>query len=126
MTTNDEGSLDGLIRAIEHAEELDRMWFQEHPRRRFRLRYMLIGEFGLHREDPWAGMWNLSYTIVFRFRHGQSGRDPRDHRGESELGLDGGSEDRDAELRRGVWQGRGVGGVGADEVGVEPVPWIGV
>ena len=71
MTTNDEGSLDGLIRAIEHAEELDRMWFQEHPRRRFRLRYMLIGEFGLHREDPWAGMWNLSYTIVFRFRSGR-------------------------------------------------------
>ena len=71
MTTNDDGPLDGLTRAIERAEELDRMWFQEHPRRRFRLRYMLIGEFGLHREDPWAGMWNRSYTIAFRFRSGR-------------------------------------------------------
>jgi hypothetical protein len=36
------------------------------------MRYMVIGEFGLHREDPNAGMWNRSYTIVFRSR--RSGR----------------------------------------------------
>ena len=70
MTT--DGPLDGLVRAIERAEERDRLWFEQHPRRRFRMRYMVIGEFGLHREDPNAGMWNLSYTIVFRSR--RSGR----------------------------------------------------
>jgi hypothetical protein len=52
------------------------LWFEQHTRRRFRLRYMVIGEFGLlHREDPFAGnvgIWNLSYTIVFRSR--RSGR----------------------------------------------------
>jgi len=63
-----DGPLDGLVRAIERAEEQDRLWFEQHPRRRFRLRYMVTVEFGLHREDPYAGMWNLSYTIVFRFR----------------------------------------------------------
>ena len=65
MTMTDDGPLDEQIRAIERAEELDRMWFEEHPRRCIRLRYMRIGEFGLRREDPWAGMWSLSYTIVF-------------------------------------------------------------
>jgi hypothetical protein len=63
-----DGPLDGLVRAIERAEGQDRSWFEQHPRRRFRLRYMVIAEFGLHREDPYAGMWNLSYTIVFRSR----------------------------------------------------------
>jgi len=67
MTT--DGPLDGLMRAIERAEEQDRLWFEQHPRRRFRLRHMVIGEFGLHREDPYAGR---SYTIVFRSR--RSGR----------------------------------------------------
>ena len=57
MTT--DGPLDGLVRAIERVE--DRLWFEQHPRRCFRLRYMVIGEFGLHREDPYAGIWNLSY-----------------------------------------------------------------
>ena len=70
MTT--DGPLDGLVRAIERAEERDRLWFEQHPRRCFRMRYMVIGEFGLHREDPNAGMWNRSYTIVFRSR--RSGR----------------------------------------------------
>jgi len=70
MTT--DGPLDGLVRAIERAEERDRLWFEQHPRRCFRMRYMVIGEFGLHREDPYAGMCNLSYTIVFRSR--RSGR----------------------------------------------------
>ena len=67
--TND-GPLSGLVRAIERAEEQDRLWFEQHPRRCFRLRYMLIGEFGLHPEDPYAG--GRSYTIVFRSR--RSGR----------------------------------------------------
>jgi hypothetical protein len=71
MTANDDGPLDGLVRAIEHAEELDLIWFDEHPRRCFRLRYMVIGEFGLHREDPYLGIWNLAYTIVFRSRSGR-------------------------------------------------------
>ena len=75
MLTTD-GPLDGLMRAIERAEEQDRFWFEQHPRRRLRLRYMVIGEFGLlHREDPFAGnagIWNRSYTIVFRSR--RSGR----------------------------------------------------
>jgi hypothetical protein len=66
MTMTDDGPLDEQIRAIERAEELDRMWFEEHPRRCIRLRYMRIGEFGLHREDLWAGMRSLCYTIVFR------------------------------------------------------------
>jgi hypothetical protein len=49
------------------------LWFEQNPRRRFRLRNMVIGEFGLltHREE-WAGMWDRSYTIVFRSR--RSGR----------------------------------------------------
>ncbi len=37
-----------------------------------------------------------------------------------------GDEDHDAELRRGVWQGGGVGGDGADEVRIEQLPWLGV
>ena len=69
MTT--DGPLDGLVRAIERVEEQDRLWFEQHPRRCFRLRYMVIGEFGLHREED-PGIWNLSYTIVFRSR--RSGR----------------------------------------------------
>ena len=60
MTT--DGPLDGLARAIERVEEQDRLWFEQHPHRRcFRLRCMVMGEFGLHREDPYAGIWNLSY-----------------------------------------------------------------
>jgi hypothetical protein len=47
-------------------------WFEQHACRCFRLRYMVIGKFGLHREDPYAGIWNLSYTVVFRTR--RSGR----------------------------------------------------
>jgi hypothetical protein len=31
-----DGPLDGLVRAIERAEEQDRLWFEQHPRRRFR------------------------------------------------------------------------------------------
>ena len=71
MTADDP--LSGLVRAIECAEEQDRLWFEQNPRRRFRLRNMVIGEFGLltHREE-WAGMWDRSYTIVFRSR--RSGR----------------------------------------------------
>jgi hypothetical protein len=65
MTT--DGPLDGLVRAIERVEEQDRLWFEQHPRRCFRSRYMVVGEFGLHREEPY-GIWNLSYTIVFRSR----------------------------------------------------------
>jgi hypothetical protein len=48
------------------------LWFEQHPRRCFHFRYMVIAEFGLHREDPYAGIWNLSYTIIFRSR--RSGR----------------------------------------------------
>jgi hypothetical protein len=70
MTT--DGPLDGLVRAIERVEEQDRLWFEQHPRRCFRSRYMVIGEFGLHREDPYAGTWNFSYAMVFRSR--RSGR----------------------------------------------------
>lgn len=50
MTT--DGPLDGLVRAIERVEEQDRLWLEQRPRRCFRLRYMVIGEFSLHREDP--------------------------------------------------------------------------
>jgi hypothetical protein len=32
---------------------------------------MVIGEFGLHREDPYLGIWHLAYTMVFRFRSGR-------------------------------------------------------
>jgi len=76
MTANDDGPLDGLVRAIEHAEELDLIWFDEHPRRCFRLRYMVIGEFGLHHEDPYLGYGILPIRWSFAFGRdaGKSGR----------------------------------------------------
>ena len=69
------GVSSGVWLVLERAEERDRLWFEQHSRRCFRMRYMVIGEFGLHREDPFAGnagIWNRSYTIVFRSR--RSGR----------------------------------------------------
>jgi hypothetical protein len=64
MTT--DGPLDGLMRAIERAEEQDRLWFEQHPRRRFRLRYMVIGEFGLlHREDHSQGYGIVATRLSF-------------------------------------------------------------
>ena len=56
-------------------------------------------------------------------RHGQSGSDPRHHRCESRAGRDHRIEDRDAELRRRVWQGSFRCSDGADQVGHQQFPW---
>jgi hypothetical protein len=48
----------------------DDAWFAQHPGRRWRMRYAMIGE---HRppEEVFRGIWNLSYTVVYRSRSGR-------------------------------------------------------
>ena len=52
-------------------EELDRVWFAQHPCRCLRVRSDFVGE---HRppDEAWRGIWNVVYTVVYRSR--RSGR----------------------------------------------------
>ena len=56
---------------LQDIEELDRAWFDQHPRRCLRVRYAFAGE---HRppDEVWRGMWDVVCTVVYRSR--RSGR----------------------------------------------------
>ena len=52
---------------IEQVEELDRIWFDQHPGRRWRVRSAFVGEHPPP-EEFWQGVWNWRYTLVHRSR----------------------------------------------------------
>jgi len=52
---------------IEQVEEVDRIWFEQHPRRRWRVRPAFVGEHPPP-EEFWRGIWNWRRTLVYRSR----------------------------------------------------------
>jgi hypothetical protein len=49
---------------IEQVDEVDRIWFEQHPRRRWRLRPAFVGEHPPP-EEFLRGIWNRRYTLVY-------------------------------------------------------------